>query len=182
MLFVSHNMAAIQHLCPRSMWLDNGGLRGSGPTHELVREYLADSMDPCDSPQRTFPGRPTQAVQVMAVAICDSFGSLRNQFSCDDSIRIRLTLEVRRLVPGLYGYVEFQRSDGITVMCSDSFDTNPNPLDGLAVGSHDLVLEVPSRVHRLGGLRRISKPHQYHGGEIQCGFPWGRRAFSTLRP
>jgi len=145
-LFVSHNMAGIQHLCPRSMWLDNGVLRGSGPSHELVRAYLADSSDPCDSPQRTFPGRPTQAVQLMAVTLCDSFGSLRNHFSCDDAIRIRLTLEVRKLVPGLYGYVEFQRSDGITVMCSDSFDTNPNPLDGLTVGSHDLVLEVPARV------------------------------------
>ena len=32
------------------------------------------------------------------------------------------------------------------MMCSDSFDTNPNPLDGLAVGSHDLILGVPTRV------------------------------------
>jgi lipopolysaccharide transport system ATP-binding protein len=39
-LFVSHNMAAIQALCPEAMLLDAGELVARGPSVEVVAEYL----------------------------------------------------------------------------------------------------------------------------------------------
>ncbi len=38
-LFVSHNMAAVQNLCSRTVWLDAGGVRECGETDTLVRHY-----------------------------------------------------------------------------------------------------------------------------------------------
>jgi lipopolysaccharide transport system ATP-binding protein len=43
-LFVSHDLGAIQKLCRRSVLLRNGHLVNSGDSHKLVREYL-DSYD-----------------------------------------------------------------------------------------------------------------------------------------
>jgi lipopolysaccharide transport system ATP-binding protein len=39
-LFVSHNMTAVQGLCSRAVWLDGGGLAGDGPAREVVPRYL----------------------------------------------------------------------------------------------------------------------------------------------
>lgn len=39
-LFVSHNMAAVQSLCTRSIWLDGGRLAMGGPAEEVGLAYL----------------------------------------------------------------------------------------------------------------------------------------------
>ena len=42
-LFVSHNMNAIQRLCPRSMLLERGRLAALGDTASILRRYLPES-------------------------------------------------------------------------------------------------------------------------------------------
>lgn len=42
-LFVSHNMAAIEELCPKSILLKNGAIESSGPTHQVVSGYLTST-------------------------------------------------------------------------------------------------------------------------------------------
>ena len=40
-LFVSHNMAAVENLCSRGLWIDKGQLRMDGAAKEVIRAYLA---------------------------------------------------------------------------------------------------------------------------------------------
>jgi lipopolysaccharide transport system ATP-binding protein len=42
-LFVSHNMQAVQSLCDRAVWLDHGQVREIGPAQSLVASYLRTS-------------------------------------------------------------------------------------------------------------------------------------------
>jgi homopolymeric O-antigen transport system ATP-binding protein len=49
-LFVSHNLSAVQRMCPRSLLLEGGHLIADGPTEDILRSYLAltpDSPQPC---------------------------------------------------------------------------------------------------------------------------------------
>ena len=39
-LFVSHNMAAVQALCSRAVWLERGSVAATGPTADVVASYL----------------------------------------------------------------------------------------------------------------------------------------------
>ncbi len=39
-LFVSHNMIAVQSLCERTVLLSNGRIGGIGPSHEMINTYL----------------------------------------------------------------------------------------------------------------------------------------------
>jgi ABC-type polysaccharide/polyol phosphate transport system ATPase subunit len=39
LVFVSHDMAAIESLCPRSIWLDDGVVRGDGGTADVLAAY-----------------------------------------------------------------------------------------------------------------------------------------------
>lgn len=47
-IFVSHNMAAIQEICNRCIWLDNGKLVKSGPTKLIIEQYLASNRTGVD--------------------------------------------------------------------------------------------------------------------------------------
>jgi lipopolysaccharide transport system ATP-binding protein len=58
-LFVTHNMTAVQALCDRVVWLDKGVVRQDGPVGSVMSAYLAQSMrhvgnslwpDPKDAP------------------------------------------------------------------------------------------------------------------------------------
>ena len=39
-LFVSHNMAAVENLCSRGLWIDKGELRMDGKAKDVIRSYL----------------------------------------------------------------------------------------------------------------------------------------------
>lgn len=43
-LFVSHNMQAIEHLCSRVLWLEKGKLKKDGQAAAVVRGYLASTQ------------------------------------------------------------------------------------------------------------------------------------------
>ena len=40
-LFVSHNMAAVENLCGRALWIDSGKVRKDGDTHSVIEEYMS---------------------------------------------------------------------------------------------------------------------------------------------
>lgn len=44
-LFVSHNMAAIENLCSHCILLQDGTIAGDGPTDEIISRYLRKAMD-----------------------------------------------------------------------------------------------------------------------------------------
>lgn len=41
-LFVSHNMDAVQRLCQRCVWIDQGRVRFDGEPHETIHRYLSE--------------------------------------------------------------------------------------------------------------------------------------------
>ncbi len=43
-LFVSHNMVAVQSLCTRAIWLEEGELRRDGKTNEVISDYVSASL------------------------------------------------------------------------------------------------------------------------------------------
>ena len=43
-IVVSHNMSTISSLCQRAIWLQDGMVKSTGPTQEVVRAYLAEGV------------------------------------------------------------------------------------------------------------------------------------------
>jgi len=58
-LFVSHNMAAVEGLCNRCLFISEGKLGGDGTPHDLVTKYLAAETAPENAMRdlREHPGR-----------------------------------------------------------------------------------------------------------------------------
>jgi lipopolysaccharide transport system ATP-binding protein len=42
-IFVSHNMVAVQNLCERVIWLNDGAVKSEGPTNQVLSDYLSSS-------------------------------------------------------------------------------------------------------------------------------------------
>ena len=58
-LFVSHNLPSIQHLCSRAILLKHGRVAGSGPPSEVIRQYLTDESRGSNLSVRDWPDRET---------------------------------------------------------------------------------------------------------------------------
>src|SRR5215469_7134055 len=45
-LFVSHNMAAVENLCSRGIWISQGQIEQDGPVREVIEAYMASFGSP----------------------------------------------------------------------------------------------------------------------------------------
>lgn len=50
-LFVSHNMGAIEQLCKRTIWIDNGMIYDQGNTCNILKKYTHSRIEPSSSPK-----------------------------------------------------------------------------------------------------------------------------------
>jgi lipopolysaccharide transport system ATP-binding protein len=74
-LFVSHNMSAVQALCPRSILLRNGTVALDGSTGDVLREYLGHLLE---GAARAFQNNPDRrgdgSIRLTAARVLDESG------------------------------------------------------------------------------------------------------------
>jgi len=101
-LFVSHNMAAITRLCPRTLLLRHGRLAFDGPALEGVHAYLADGVAPggleweLASVARRLDAYGERA-RVRALTLEPLDG--RRSFRVGEPLRLRVTFDARAALP-----------------------------------------------------------------------------------
>jgi lipopolysaccharide transport system ATP-binding protein len=66
-LFVSHNMVAIESLCNRALLIEQGQLTSSGDTREVIEKYLTLHLDSSHGPRdlSCHPGRTKSSIPMM---------------------------------------------------------------------------------------------------------------------
>ena len=152
-LLVSHNMGAISQLCPRSIWIDHGGVRLVGDTASTVAAYLDESDAGGPDAHAEFDEDATKDAQLRSARIIGSDGKPRQRFSCDEPVVLELVYQVHTQLRGVYALLQVSGADGTPVLVSYSFDSVPNPLDNLPVGLHLVRLVVPARTLAAGSYR-----------------------------
>jgi lipopolysaccharide transport system ATP-binding protein len=145
-LFVSHNMGVISQLCATCVWLDKGKIRDIGKTDSVVNAYMLNGVSSL-SGEMTFPDDPKKPAQLKKISMLDREGNIAKKFDCDNPITIRFDIQVRKQLPGLYGYLAIYKPDGTQVLESDSFDAaTVNPLDDLPIGMNIFNVTLPPRI------------------------------------
>jgi lipopolysaccharide transport system ATP-binding protein len=91
-LFVSHNMGAIQTLCTRALYLKNGILHNTGPTEKIIAEYL--SNETTLSGKISFEKREELPLQINELTIVDSNGESTSSLLCGEQFKLELNLEM----------------------------------------------------------------------------------------
>jgi len=144
-LFVSHNMGVMRQLCPSCVWLDQGRIRDTGSSAHVVDKYIRESDSSSGRAHCSFDPDPDKDFQLLAIRLLDRDGQVTANFDCDFAIQIEMNVVARRHVPQLYAYLSISRTDGTTVMVSDSYDTCPNPLENVDEGPHTMRVSIPAR-------------------------------------
>ena len=99
-ILVSHNMAAVQHLCDRAIYLKSGKLVESGPAEKVISTYLRSAGDPSSSDlaqrtERAGNGR----VRFESFSIRDKSGNEMNALICGEDSILELTLAKKDTSP-----------------------------------------------------------------------------------
>jgi lipopolysaccharide transport system ATP-binding protein len=101
-LFVSHNMAAVENLCSRGIWIDNGQLRTDGPAHEVIETYMAtfSNADSVSSDLTEVSGRRGSGeVRYTKVEFLSTEGGLQTVTRSGRSVVIRMYYKAEQPVP-----------------------------------------------------------------------------------
>jgi len=94
-LFVSHNMVAIQNLCPKSMLLYDGQLIQTGETRDVVNQYLKSTKLPDGKRnlREITDRRGNQTLKFVDVGIYDRHGNLLENVRTGQDVIFRLYYE-----------------------------------------------------------------------------------------
>ena len=95
-LFVSHNMAAVENLCNRGLLINAGKVVRSGEVKDVVAAYLDSGITSHqgDVDLSSHPTRRSNAVPLLKrVRLLDKNGNAKDRFYCGESMKIEFTLD-----------------------------------------------------------------------------------------
>jgi lipopolysaccharide transport system ATP-binding protein len=129
-LFVSHNMAAVQALCGRAILLESGRLIQQGRTQDVAQRYLYSVMAAADIPldqRQDRTGDGSAKVVSMRIQSQDSDHVLRSTSRLKITVQYRSQGELKypKFEIGIYDYT---RDTGICLLDSDAAGGLPEVL------------------------------------------------------
>jgi lipopolysaccharide transport system ATP-binding protein len=98
-LFVSHNMGAVEQLCTRALFLDEGRVRMDGEVREVISDYLAGTI--ADALEYVPESDPERDAELSRIVLCDENGTPIRQVTTADTPSLKIDLHVRRPRPDL---------------------------------------------------------------------------------
>lgn len=124
-LFVSHNLQAVQSLCDRAVLLNSGTVEVCGPSRAVVGQYLRQAQSVGGEkvwPEHSAPGN--DAVSLLAVRTMNEDGVVSRSVDTDKEFFVELEFIVRKLNDRLCVGFDLANSDGLTVLRTYQTDTN----------------------------------------------------------
>ena len=95
-LFVSHNMLAVQRLCTRAIWLDTGSQRADGSPEQIVAEYLRAGSAVANARHWSEAQAPgSEAFRLLSIAVRPADGAAGDALRIDQTLLIETEYEQR---------------------------------------------------------------------------------------
>ena len=170
-LFVSHNMAAINSLCIQAMYLVNGSVASSGQTHNVVENYLSAT-----APIKTFDFRfenkqiGDQFAKILRVRFINSEHELVDRLVVNKGFGIEITYEILRgdehkPVPTVF--IKTRTGEGVFL----SFETKRNGI--FNKGVYKSIVWIPPNLMNDGiydlvvGISTLNPAYNHCDAEIE---------------
>ncbi len=119
-LFVSHNMEAIQGLCKRTMLLDKGKIIKIGPTKEVVRKYLdSGKISPAKRVWVDVHQAPgDDVIRLKAVRVKDKSGKISENIDIREPVFIEMEYWNLKPGPQRVAGLHFYNEKGVSLFTS----------------------------------------------------------------
>lgn len=173
-IMVSHNLNMIRNLCSRLLWLDQGDLRGEGPTESMIAQYLATTyQNPASTsaPARTegdFRRWGTGEVEITGVHFLDAEDEETAAFCTGDPLTIEIAYRARKSVQDAEFGLALFRQDGLQInspnnrLAGEQIDLEPG--SGVVRYSIDRLPLLPARYYATIAIHdgRTANAYDFH--------------------
>jgi lipopolysaccharide transport system ATP-binding protein len=124
-LFVSHNMVAIQSLCTNAMLLREGRVEAHGQVSAVINQYLRASAERSEKRWPEDSSKPgDDAVKLVAVRVLTTEGEKTNVIQMHEDFQIEIEYQIDRRLYGLQVGFRLLTSDGTVVLTSGDNDSS----------------------------------------------------------
>lgn len=152
-IFISHNMTAINSLCDRVLWVDNGRIADDGPATQVVTRYLATASDVQQLSEECWDqadqGPGTDTVRLRRVRVQRQDGMQSEPLTMETPFTI--AIEYWNLVPDahLHITIHLYTSEGIVAFTTGSQTNDPLPAGLFRTVGHFPGNLLNSGMHRF---------------------------------
>ncbi|MBE7444983.1 MAG: ABC transporter ATP-binding protein [Planctomycetia bacterium] len=122
-LFVSHNMAAVARICPRSILISNGGVVCDGSSHQVISHYMGNEKG--TRAERTWQSKEApgnELVRLCSVRVTSESGSVSDAIDIRQSVTIEMEYEVLQHGFAMFSYFHLINEEGIELF--ESFEND----------------------------------------------------------
>lgn len=144
-LFVSHNMNAIQNLCKKCILLDKGKVIKVGPTEQVIKTYKqikSNSLEFSEG-EYNFPKKIGKRVQLRRISLSNSRGEATVNFEGGESINITIDYDVNETTSNSFISVTCIDEQENPLFFSSDADGNQRLLTKRMPGKYRSVFSVP---------------------------------------
>jgi lipopolysaccharide transport system ATP-binding protein len=149
-LFVSHDLSAVNALCERAILLHEGALIMNGPTREVTTHYL-DTANKLYSPVTwvDFPRGKSDEIELRRTDI-EQRGSSTSAIDCREPFTILFEYENRKLLADSRFFIVIRNSRGDIVFTTSDYDLITEEASNRRVGRFLSEVNVPGGLLKAG--------------------------------
>jgi lipopolysaccharide transport system ATP-binding protein len=125
-LFVSHNMAAINRLCNQTLWIDAGCLHLQGETEKVIAAYLSEGSSEGGEVfwKDTALAPGDEDIRLRAVRILNHKNEISDTLDILQPLSVEVEYEVKKTLPPIRIVVRVTTIDGVILFLSrDNYNT-----------------------------------------------------------
>lgn len=166
-VFVSHNSAAIESLCSRTLWIAEGRVRADGDTPSVLRAYVgtfADAKDAQRDLSQVTDRHGTGDVRFTSMEVLDDDGHESPVVHSGDTFRVRMNYDCLRDIRDLHFGLRIFTDTGVLI--TDAHTWTTGQAVPLAAQGHGSVSVVIDRLNLMPGTYRLgiwaSSFHEWH--------------------
>jgi lipopolysaccharide transport system ATP-binding protein len=150
-LFVSHNMAAVEHLCNRGILLEHGNIELMGSAKETIEHYLMSELNGQKSAQAhvvdlaELPRRSPRSCRILKrlELFTEENKPVNGSLKIGASLKVYLHMRLEQPTSALDALLGFDSLLGQRILTlSTAFQ--PNRANGLWIGEHTFICDIPS--------------------------------------
>ncbi len=144
-LFISHNMGAIQNLCKKTIFLKKGRIEMFGKTDDVIRAYLEHSEAVSST---EFQEDTEKSAQIRKIQILDANKNPTGKVPISQKFFIKIDYVVRQPIKQALLYLWFY-SRGEILLSSSSADKD-GVLRDYEPGQYSTLVEIPAFLFNVG--------------------------------
>jgi lipopolysaccharide transport system ATP-binding protein len=145
-IFVSHNMQAVNQLCNRTIWLDEGSVMEDGDPSTVVTHYMQQSH--AAGAQVTFPDDESapgdDLVRLLSVRVVDGDGDTVETVDVRDAVGIEIRFRVLREGPPVFAKIRVVEPRGTAAF--NALDTERHAEESAGPGVYASTAWIPANL------------------------------------